>query len=337
MFLGIDHGTTAIRFASLLDGTINKFEIARSKLISIPESELIEHIGLNLNVDMNKIKLIALTYSMGDGIISIEDIKHLKNRGIKSNRGVGNRIGAGELVFDAVKKSDIPSVVIPGIHSKSGTDPRLNIFSHSTSPEKIGIAYHAKCMGYNNYVVSDISSNTVTLAVANGEIKGAIDACIFAPGVHHGPLDVQAIRDVDEGLYTANDAFTKGGVLKRTPYSNLKELLNAFSRNEKDAILALDTIALFAAMEINSLQLLLKDYDLQGEVFLAGSVGDIEYVVDKINGTLGLKSQILGKWSAAVGCAEIARDIAYGSRKILGINVNFDSAEMEHFPDERKR
>jgi putative methanogenesis marker protein 12 len=199
----------------------------------------------------------------------------------------------------------------------------MKVFSHLTSPEKLGIAYHILCLGYNNFVVSDISSNTVTLAVADGKVIGAIDACIFAPGVHHGPLDLQAIRDVDNGYCTANQAFIKAGTLKMTPYTNREELLLAAEKEEGPALLALDTIALFAAMEIASMQLLLKDYETVGEVFLAGSVGEFEYVQKKIHAHLGQECQCLGKWHAAIGCAEIARDVFAGVKEILGVDVNY--------------
>ena len=118
----------------------------------------------------------------------------------------------------------------------------MKVFSHLTSPEKLGIAYHIRCLGYKNFVVSDISSNTVTVAVAEGKVIGAIDACIFAPGIYQGPLDLQAIRDVDSGFRTANQAFIEAGALKMTPFKDREELLNAAKKEESLALLALDTV-----------------------------------------------------------------------------------------------
>ena len=323
MFVGIDHGTTAMRFVGIADDGIKKFELLRSDAAVMSEPEIIDSILQHFNVDKSEIELIAVTYSMGDNITAIEDVNSIVARGVKSIEGVGEKTGGGARVFDAIKNSGIPSVLIPGIHAESNTDPRMNVFSHSTSPEKIGIAYHARCHGYNDLVVSDISSNTVTLGIADGKLVGAIDACIFAPGVHHGPLDLQAIRNVDAGACTANEAFIHAGVLKNTLYESRKELLEGAARSEESALLALDTIALFAAMEIASIKILLKDYVCDGEIFLAGSVGEVDYVVDKINDHLGINCHVLGKWSAAIGCAEIARDIANGAEYILGIDVNF--------------
>jgi len=323
MFIGIDHGTTSMRFAAIVDDKIQKFDLLRSDAASMSEPEIIGSIKERFGIDQSGIRLIAITYSMGDGITAIEDIRSVTSRGVKSIEGAGKKTGGGARVFDAVRNSGIPAVVIPGIHALSRTDARMNMFSHSTSPEKIGIAYHAKCLGYDDFVVSDISSNTVTFAVAHGKIIGAIDACIFAPGVHHGPLDLQAIRDIDAGICSANEAFTGAGVLKHTPYSNVHELLEWSANKEAGALLALDTISLFAAMEIAGIRVLLNDYGSTGEVFLAGSVGEVGYVADRIDRHLGVKSHSLGKWSAAVGCAEIARDIAAGASDILGLDVNY--------------
>ncbi|WP_292467692.1 methanogenesis marker 12 protein [Methanolobus sp.] len=326
MFVGIDHGTTAMRFAALSpDGKVLKLEIPRTKAADMTESQLVSAMEDAFDVKSTDISLIAVTYSMGDGIRNIEDIRYLKNRGVKSIEGAGQKTGGGSRVFDAIKSSGIPAVVIPGIHDGSDTDPRLNIFSHSTSPEKIGIAYHAYSLGLNDFVLSDISSNTVTIGVADGKIIGALDACIFAPGLRHGPLDVQALRDVDAGKMTANEAFVNSGVLKHTSFSDRHDLIKAADKKDLQAIMALDSIALFAAMEIAGMQILLKDYKSIGDVVIEGSVGEIPYVVEKIEEHLSVKAHVLDRWSAALGCAEIARDIRAGSHEILGLQVNLSN------------
>ncbi|MBC7085619.1 MAG: methanogenesis marker 12 protein [Methanomethylovorans sp.] len=326
IYIGVDHGTTAMRFAALSDVTQEtiKLEISRTDAALMSEKQIITSLLENFRVSMKEIGLIAVTYSMGDGISAIEDIHAVKQRGVLSIEGAGKKTGGGSKVFDAIRNSGIPGIVIPGIHENSNTDPRMNVFSHSTSPEKIGIAYHVFCKGFKDYVLSDISSNTVTLGVAHGRIIGAIDACIFAPGLIHGPLDVRAIREVDQRKKSANEAFTNSGVLKRAGYNDRNELIDAANRKEPQALLALDTLALFASMEIASIQILLKDYGVQGDVFVEGSVAEIPYVIEKIEHHLGLKSHVLDRWSAAIGCAEIARDISIGAREILGLEVKFE-------------
>lgn len=322
-FIGIDHGTTAIRFALIEGDRVLTFELERAAAAAMSENEILASIEDKFKIRREAIDLVALTYSMGDAFSTIMDVKDLKGRGLQSIEGAGKKTGGGTRVFDAIRYSGIPAIALPGLHTKSKVDPRMKVFSHLTSPEKLGIAYHIRCLGYKDFVVSDISSNTVTLAVAEGKVIGAIDACIFAPGIHHGPLDLQAIRDVDSGLRTANQAFIEAGTLKMTPYKDREELLSAAEKGESSALLALDTIALFAAMEIASMQLLLKDYGTIGEIFLAGSVAEVEYVQKKISVHLGHECQCLGKWHAAIGCAEIAKDVFAGKKEILGVDVNY--------------
>ncbi|MGB9940474.1 methanogenesis marker 12 protein [Methanosarcina sp.] len=322
-FIGIDHGTTAMRFALIEGEKTLTFELGRAEAAAMSENAILTSLEENFGIRRETIDLIALTYSMGDGFSAIKDVRSLEGRGLKSIEGAGKKTGGGTRVFDAIRNSEISAIAIPGLHTESKVDPRMKVFSHLTSPEKLGIAYHILCLGYKNFVVSDISSNTVTLAVADGKVIGAIDACIFAPGVHHGPLDLQAIRDVDNGHCTANQAFIEAGTLKMTPYKDREELLSAAGKEESPALLALDTIALFAAMEIASMKLLLKDYETTGEIFLAGSVGEFEYVQKKIRLHLGQECQCLGKWHAAIGCAEIARDVFAGEKEILGVDVNY--------------
>jgi putative methanogenesis marker protein 12 len=315
-----------MRFALIKGREVRTFELGRAEAAAMSEKEVLKSIEIEFGISCEDLSLAAVTYSMGDGFSEIKDIRSLEGRGLQSTEGAGKKTGGGTRVFDAIRNSGIPAIAIPGLHLKSKVDPRMKVFSHLTSPEKLGIAYHIKCLGYGDFVVSDISSNTVTLAVSGGQVLGAIDACIFAPGVRHGPLDLQAIRDVDSGFQTANQAFIEAGALKMTPFKDGEELLLAAEKKEASALLALDTIALFAAMEIISMQLLQKDYGPAGEIFLAGSVGEFRYVQEQINRHLGRECKCLGKWHAAIGCAEIARDVFLGEKQVLGIDVAYPSA-----------
>ncbi|MDD4256147.1 MAG: methanogenesis marker 12 protein, partial [Methanofollis sp.] len=131
MFIGIDHGTTAMRFASEVDHFKVSREAARD--FSVRDLERL--------CPLDEIEGIAVCYSMGDGISTITDIRRVENRGVVSQEGAGKHIGGGTRVFDEVAASGIPAVVMPGIHRGSPTDPRFKAYSHQTSPEKIGIAY----------------------------------------------------------------------------------------------------------------------------------------------------------------------------------------------------
>ena len=188
---------------------------------------------------LNKIEGIAVCYSMGDNFSRITRVGKVRDRGLVSREGAGKHVGGGTRVFDEVAASGIPAIAIPGLHRGSPTDPRFKAYSHQSSPEKIGIAYEVSRDLGSDVIVSDISSNTVTLLVSGGRLVGAFDACIFAPGTLHGALDVDAIRKIDAGECTANEAFQHAGV--------------NFSLPDEER---LRTIALFAAMECAAMRLL---------------------------------------------------------------------------------
>lgn len=190
------------------------------------------------------------------------------------------------------------------------------MFSHGASPEKVGIAYHAHLQGYNTFIVSDISSNTVTVGVVDGRIIGALDACIFAPGMLQGPLDLDAIRDIDAGKISANLAFSQSGVLKHTNFSSAEELLNAENESSR---LALDRISLFAAMEIAGMRILVNEHSSCEAVFLSGGMDNVKKTVEEL---LDTKIISLDKWTASIGCSEIARDVYRGKKEVLGIKVD---------------
>ncbi len=325
MFVGIDHGTVGIRFAVLDEGEAGRasvFELSRKKAAEIDTEEIIREIERGLELKTEEIKLVALTYSMGDGFSTIKDINKVRNRGVKSEEGAGAKVGGGTKVFDTILAAGIPTIMIPGIHAGSETiDRRMKFFSHCASPEKVGVAYHIYKKGFENFIFADISSNTVTMSVAEGKIIGAIDACLGSPGLYQGPIDLQMIREIDEGRITANEAFSNSGVLR-------KNWTNASAGNEE---LAMDALSLFAAMEIAAMRVLMRDYGYyyggveqpSSKIFLTGSVGEREEIKQRIDQLLGINSEAvtITMYSAAIGCAEIARDVSYGAKRILGIEV----------------
>jgi len=289
MFIGIDHGTTGMRFS----GEPGQFKISReaAKEFTIQD--------LSRLCPIDEIEGIALCYSMGDNISSITTISKVKNRGLISQDGAGQHIGGGTRVFDEVAKSGIPTVVIPGLHRGSPTDPRFKAYSHQASPEKIGIAYEVSCALGDDVVVSDVSSNTVTLLISAGKLVGAFDACIFAPGSLHGALDVDAIRRIDAGECTANEAFQRAGV--------------NFSLPEKERMRSL---AMFAAMECAALLLL----NIHATVALAGSLAPV--IAPEVKTILGRDVAVFDEWCASKGLVRIARDVFSGRDDILGLDVD---------------
>ncbi len=288
MFIGIDHGTTAIRFAS--EGGV--FKISREKA----KEFRYEH--LEQLAPLSAIEGVAVCYSMGDGISRITDIRCVQNRGVVSQKGAGRHIGGGTQVYDEIQRSALPAVVIPGLHRGSPTDPRFKAYSHQASPEKVGIAYEVATRLGEDFVVSDVSSNTVTLLVSGGRIVGALDACIFAPGITQGAIDVDAIRRIDRGEITANEAFIHAGVNYTVPESE-----------------RLRTLALFSAMECAALRIL----NPAARVALSGSMAPL--VASGVECLLQQNVTIFDEWCAARGLARMARDVFQGKEEILGIGV----------------
>jgi putative methanogenesis marker protein 12 len=310
MFLGVDHGTTAIRFATS-EG--HCWDLARQEASCLSAEEIVEQIAQNLGLDA--VDLVALSYSMGDGLTRIVRLQDAPNRGLVRLEGAGLHVGGGTKVFEAIRASGWPAILLPGIHRGSDVDPRLKVFSHGMSPEKVGLAYGVFRGKSDSFIVCDASSNTVTFAVLRGKIIGAIDAPVFAPGLMQGPLDVQAIRDVDSGKMTANQAFNCGGILSKMGKASLEQC------QPEEVRLALESLSLFAAMEINALLVLSRDWgEPNPAIFLAGSPAP--RLCGRVSELLGREVQPLGRYAAAQGCAWIAKDVFSGSENILGIAVD---------------
>lgn len=288
MYIGIDHGTTAIRFAC----EKGHFRISRE------DARFFKFGDLEQLCPIDEIQGLAVCYSMGDGISKITAIEKVRNRGVVSLKGAGEHIGGGTKVYDEVAGSGIPAIVIPGLHRESPTDPRFKAYSHQTSPEKIGIAYQVLLDHGGDFVVADVSSNTVTMLVSGGKIVGAFDACIFSPGTKHGALDVDAIRKIDAGEWSANEAFLHAG---------LDDSLREDLRN--------NALAMFAAMECASMKLLSR----HAKVALAGSMApDIAAGVEEL---LLEKIYIYDEWCAATGLWKIARDVFEKKKGVLGLGI----------------
>ena len=289
MYIGVDHGTTSLRFAT---------ETGKHLKISREAAKSFELSALEKLCPICEIEGFAVCYSMGDNFSKITPIAQLKNRGVITRDGAGEHIGGGTRVFDVIKESGIPAMAIPGIHRGSDTDPRFKVYSHQTSPEKLGIAYLAQQTLHDTFIVSDISSNTVSLLVVNGKIVGAFDACVFAPGTQHGALDVDAIRRIDEGECTANEAFTTAGVS-----------CHLEAKYQKPAI------AMWAAMECASLLLL----SCEAPIALAGSLAP--ELAEEISALLQKPVMVYDEWAASEGLALVAHDVFTGTKEILGIPV----------------
>jgi putative methanogenesis marker protein 12 len=328
VFVGMDHGTTGVSFTILSDKTVH-FKIGREEL-SNGDVSAIEMLSERIN--LKSIDLMAITYAMGDGINAITPMKMVKDRGILSMEGAGKVTGGGTAVYDEIESSEIPTVIIPGIHKNTlSLDPRFKAaYSHHASSEKISICYNAFLeTGLKNMIVSDISSNTVSILIEEGKIRGAIDACVGAMGVVHGPLDLQMIRDIDEGLKTANECFSTAGAVKiaelKTKVATAKEeLFKRYIEGDKKAELAFQTMIMTIIMEIYGLAGI-SNSNLEG-IILTGSIGSAETPYNFFNEIkLGLKElapiKKLPSTSGSLGSAQIAEAVFKGADDILGVKV----------------
>ena len=331
VFIGMDHGTTGISFCIMSDEgeVIDVFKIGREEskqgLVSAKEE-------LTKRVDLDSVDLMTITYAMGDGINKILPIEKAEDRGILSINGAGKVTGGGTSVFSELEQLDIPTIMIPGLHKNSTSLNELfrAAYSHQASPEKVSISYNALLeTGWKNFIVADISSNSVDILVEDGKIKGAMDACLSAMGVIHGPIDLQMIRDIDEGKITANEAFSNAGAVKIAgidgKVANMKDqLLENYVNGDEDAKLAIDTLIMTVAMEIAGLDVVCEN-EIEG-IVLTGSIGSATEpfnFADEINKYFKNKYplKVISKESGAIGAAQIAKAVWDGVDDILGIEV----------------
>lgn len=238
-------------------------------------------------------------------------------------------------MFSELEELNIPTIMIPGLHKNSTSLDKLfrAAYSHQASPEKVSICYNAsKESNWENFIVADISSNSVNILIEDKKIKGAIDACLGAMGVVHGPIDLEMIRDIDEGRASANDCFSHAGAIKIVgiddKVANIKnKLLKNYAAGDKKAKLAIDTLIMTVAMEIAGLDIVCNN-KIDG-IILTGSIGSIKKPFDfekEINKYFKDKYslKVISKESGAIGAAQIARDVYDGKKDILGIEVDLN-------------
>lgn len=327
VFVGMDHGTTGVSFTVLGEEPIH-FKIGREELSAGKVSALEE---LSKRVDLGSIDLMAITYAMGDGIAEITPIEKVKNRGIISIGGAGKVTGGGTSVYDEIKESGVPTILIPGLHKNTPCmDERFRAaYSHAASPEKVSISYNAYLeTGLSNMIVSDISSNSVSILVEDGKIRGAMDACVGAMGIIHGPLDLEMIRDIDDGKRTANECFSRAGAVKvagvDTKVARTKdEIIRMYLEGSREAELAIQTMVMTIIMEIWGLRGITKRID---GIVLTGSIGSMQKPINIFQMIKNSVEEIapvsmIPPTSGSVGSAQIAKAVFTGEKDILGIKV----------------
>jgi putative methanogenesis marker protein 12 len=313
--LGVDHGTQKVRFC-LLEGKNRRFlELDRESGSKGSILKVLEKKGLR------DVELIGLTYSMADAINCITNIKKVKDRG-QTKKVTGELVGFGTRLFDEIYESELKAVLIPGLHRGIDClDARFRLlYSHMAASEKVALSNH----GYNeinrtmeaaNIIISDVSSNTVSIGIKDGKFFGAIDACLGASGLIHGPLDLSDIRRIDQNKTTANRAFYSAGVSQKSGL-NSHDIMKGETKEEK---LALNSLIMAVKMEVAGLSSVINPQ----AIAIAGSAGLHKNVFKKLKTELENIAPVfrLDNFSAAIGAAEIARDVLLGRKDFLGIGV----------------
>ncbi len=307
-FLGIDHGTQAVRFFILPDNYY--FEISRKN----PNFNLLK------KIDDFDIKAACITYSMGDAINKITNIKKVVNRGVLEE-SVGEYKGVGTKIFDFIAKKEFETYLIPGLHRNLDVlDRRFRaLYSHCASADKVALSYCAykrvnEDFRAKNLIISDISSNTVTIAIKDDKFFGAIDACLGAIGIFHGPLDLDGLRRAERGE-RATKIFYSSGAVKIYPTEDPNEILEP--KNEL-AELALESLIMSVKMEIYGF---LSEVDPDA-IVITGWAGIHENVFKRLKNLENIAPLYrIDKYSAARGASLIAREVYEGADNILGIGV----------------
>ncbi|MCI5866729.1 MAG: methanogenesis marker 12 protein [Methanosphaera sp.] len=331
-YVGMDHSTTAVSFQILDEDGCDAgfFKLARDKLAC---GDVTFYDEITKFIDIDDINLLCMTYSMGDDLTEITPLGDVKERGIKSINGIGKRVGGGSKVYEDIERLGIKTVMLPGLHRDcKWLDERFRLsYSHCASAEKVSLSYYAyKQTGFKNMIIADISSNTVSILVEDGKIRGAIDACLGAMGFIHGPIDLEMMRQIDAGLKTSNECFSHAGVSKiagvDSKVTKVKdEIISKAANGDKDALVAIDCMVMSIVMEIYGLYGISKK-PVDG-IILTGSGGCMRKPID-IAGMISdqikdlAEVKIMTSKSCAIGSAYIAYDIAKNNYdNIMGINV----------------
>lgn len=326
-FLGIDHGTRAIRIAYGTSKKSDVWEIPRKKELKKKFIEMLKE-----RVDLYEIKLIGLTYSMGDGISTISDIRKVKNRGVKSILGAGKIVGTGTMMYDDIKNSNMPCIIIPGVHRDiESLDSRFKIlYSHHASGKKVSSAYYSymKLSPKNgNMIITHVSSNTVTLLIRCHKIIGGFDACVGALGMLQGPLDVEDIRRIDSMKITANDAFSTSGI--GIGLGGWEKTVKRWEKKDAKGLRYLDALVSSVCSEIISSMIYYENVNEIEYIVLTGTVGSMKSpinferrVKEKIRKIFDIEIKSFDRFSSCRGALMIAEDVFNGKKDILGIKVS---------------
>ena len=139
--------------------------------------------------------------------------KRVRNRGIVSREGAGKHIGGGTRVYDVSGASGIPAVVMPGLHRGLTHRPPVQGLLPPDQPREDRDRVRRRPRSTAPTSWSPTSRRTRSRSsFATGASRVPSTPASLRPGTLHGALDVDAIRRMDAGEWTANEAFHHAGV-----------------------------------------------------------------------------------------------------------------------------
>lgn len=328
MYVGIDHSTTGVKTCLLSeDGSHEAFTIERSPDEDTDWSYIDT---LREYVSPEAIEMVSYGYSYGDNIDSVVDISETTNRGIVDTLGLGHEFGTGTLVYDDLKRSDIPTTVFPGVHG--GLDSVHRYFSHYsplTGADKFATARHAQEIVENDdfgpeiegdtFVAANVSSSSMATYVDDGALSGAFHWM----GLIHGWGDVECLRQIRDGKQQLQDAFMKSGILYRSdqefedikgvPSEGLLEMVYWATLHNVYSLLPFSRVegsGLDAIVLSGRLSRVTEPFDVRGR--LSEHLSDIASV------------HVCQELSTALGAALVAKDVANDDAETLGVPIEFD-------------
>lgn len=330
-FVGIDHGSRAFRMASIEGsdlprqwrswlGDIGADTFALAERREWPrQAGIAEAIAMEIGPD----DAVVMSYSMGDSLTSFTPYDMATDHGVTTMAGAGRVVGEGSRLVDMVADRARSCHIAPGLHRDLPTlDPRFRtLYSHHGSGDNVLAAFRAlMATGDEDLVLSDVSTNTVTLAIKRGRIVAGFDAAVGALGVLQGPLDLDGIRLAEQS--GATEAFDRGGIARKPSFGpdgrpegdgNVQ-----FMRGAPLSPGRLDALSLAIAMEVRALGVLGK---FDAVVLTGWAIEENPLITDAVAAHLGRPVRALGRFAAAEGGAMAAIAVDGGAEELLGIPI----------------
>lgn len=320
-YVGVDHSTTGVKVGIVAGGDPREaFTLDRAELGDGSVSLLDE---LSSRVALDDVDLAAVTYSWGDAVSAVTPVEDAPNRGVEDHIGAGYELGGGTVAYDELADSDVPAVVIPGVHRDlPNLHPYFSHYSALAGGDKVAdVRYAQEVMARggdpDEFIWACASSSCMAGLVTDGQLRGFFHWM----GMMHGWPDPEALREAAAGVESVDDLLMRCGVLHRSgaEFDDIRET------PDRDLL----EMAYWATVH-NVYSLVPFARELGGGdpdgVVLAGRLMHVEEPFDVRSGVEDhcesiAPTYLAPEYSAAYGAAHVARDAATGADDVLGIPV----------------